>query len=125
MAMNTWTPSPTPSMASPTSSSLSALTPIKRQLGAIEASDSGSVPEPSQTSETASSSGSVSGADVAAALSFYLFGLILFLVIFGPFIGHALGFPLMDHWSTIVAFYTFCVDSGRDPDVLVDLDVDV
>ena len=111
MGMNTWTTSPTPSIASPTSSSLSTLTPIKRQLGAIEASDSGSVPVPSQTSETATSSGSV---DVGATLRFYLLELFFLIVVFSPFIGHGLRILWKDHLLSIVAVYT---KLGRDPDV--------
>ena len=69
------------------------------------------MPEPSQTSETATSSGSV---DVGASLSFYLFELFLLIVMFAPFIWHGLRILWKDHLLSIVTVYT---DLGRDPDV--------
>jgi hypothetical protein len=116
--MNTWTPSSTLSIASPISSSLSTFTPIKRQLGAIEASDSGSVPEPSQTSETASSSGSV---NVGANLSFWLFEFYLLFLLFCLFNRDLIHIFLKDCLSRIVAVYTFCIYTGRDPEMSEEL----
>jgi hypothetical protein len=76
------------------------------------------VPEPSQTSETASSSGSV---DVGANLSWWLCEFYLLFLLFCLFNKDRVDIFLKDCLSRIVAVYTFCIYSGRDPEMSEEL----